>query len=375
MLYHSGDVIKTEISEITILEKIKHSQKYRYKCSLCGHDGVTTTRTLRTSKYICPCKRNSHLKVGVNDITTKEPWMIPYFQGGYDEARLYSSDSMQKINPVCPFCGEIYGKKISITNIRKNHGFGCHCKDTISLPNKMMAGILNQLGIKYIAEYAPSYLKENDDKKVKRFDFYIPDYKLIIEMDGEIGHGDYVLNNKYDTKHADKFKEDQAKAHGLQLVRVNAAGDFDFILNEIKRSLSNIFCFNTVDVQKLTEYAYKNLVKTVCDTYSSNKNYSTKDVSNLLNMKLPTVKKYLRIGRIHGWIRGYNIDNDERIKRISAARMANSRPIRFIDNEGIETVFNNRFDASERTGVSVSSISNNLNGRSAKTKKGRFLYV
>ena len=60
----------------------------------------------------CPvCCRNPQIVVkGINDIPTTAPWMIPYFQGGYEEAKLYTFSSSYKINPICPDCGNIKNK-------------------------------------------------------------------------------------------------------------------------------------------------------------------------------------------------------------------------------------------------------------------------
>lgn len=41
--------------------------------------------------------------VRVNDIPTTSPWMIPYFQGGEEEAKKYKNQSHQKITPICPY--------------------------------------------------------------------------------------------------------------------------------------------------------------------------------------------------------------------------------------------------------------------------------
>ena len=55
---------------------------------------------------------------------------------GYDEAKLYSKTSEEKIIPKCPYCNKIYPNRISVRSIYTNHGINCSCRDNISYPEK-----------------------------------------------------------------------------------------------------------------------------------------------------------------------------------------------------------------------------------------------
>ena len=68
---------------------------------------------LLSSNQGCACCHSLVVVPGINDIPTTDPWMISYFQGGYDEAKRYTHGSEQKIHPVCPECGRIKDKAIS----------------------------------------------------------------------------------------------------------------------------------------------------------------------------------------------------------------------------------------------------------------------
>ena len=87
------------------------------------------------------------LGVYLNNIVICSPWMIPYFQGGYDEAKLYSANSSKRIYPVCPDCGRVKSKSNSINSIYVGHSIGCSCSDSVKFPNKLMFNILEQLKI------------------------------------------------------------------------------------------------------------------------------------------------------------------------------------------------------------------------------------
>lgn len=62
---------------------------------------VFTTEDIRDTKWFarrgCPVFANQRCVEGYNDITTTDPWMIPYFQGGYDETKQYMSMSGKTI--------------------------------------------------------------------------------------------------------------------------------------------------------------------------------------------------------------------------------------------------------------------------------------
>lgn len=372
--YQNGEIIKTDFGDITIIEHIHGTNKYRYLCSICGKEGIGNTRLISQSKTICPCLSRNRVIIGKNDIPTKAQWMIDYFQGGINEARLYTPDSSRYINPVCPFCGKVSNKQIQVSNIYRKHGFGCHCKDTISFPNKVMDGILRQLEVYYIAEYSPSYLKDTYNRRVQRFDFYIPQQNLIIEMDGGIGHYGRNINPLYDVKQADKFKERMARKRGLTLVRIDARDStLDYIYPNIKNKLSAYFNFDDIDYDKLIDYCHKNIIKLVCDAYMKNNKLSATDVAHDLNMKVSTVKKYLRIGSDLGWVSMHH-NESERRKKISNSRRKKSKRVVYTDNNGNITVYKDVFDASKFTGTSISSIRNNLCGLSNKTRNGYFIY-
>lgn len=48
---------------------------------------------------------------GVNDITTTDPWMIPFFINKELAKEYYHGNRKDKINLVCPDCGRIKKEK------------------------------------------------------------------------------------------------------------------------------------------------------------------------------------------------------------------------------------------------------------------------
>ena len=97
--------------------KVKDKKYYKYRCLKCGYtDGVIDESHL-VSGTGCSCCAGKIVVVGINDIPTTAPWMIPYFQGGYDEAKLYNCCNTKKILFKCPDCNTIMKQKSSIANL------------------------------------------------------------------------------------------------------------------------------------------------------------------------------------------------------------------------------------------------------------------
>lgn len=116
----------------------------------------------------------------------------------FDDCYNIACKSHKKYYFKCLNCGNISNKK-TLNNVVEKR-FSCEiCSDGISIPNKFMSNLLNQLSVNYISEYSPYYFKQSS-----RVDFLLIDYNIIIEMDGNYGNHtreyDYwrdFLNLKY----------------------------------------------------------------------------------------------------------------------------------------------------------------------------------
>ena len=86
-------------SDLTIINReIKRNKQgnnikwYKYHCNKCNWDeGWITEYDLKGEHGCSVCCPTPRLLVqGINDIPTVAPELIQYFQGGYDEAKLYT---------------------------------------------------------------------------------------------------------------------------------------------------------------------------------------------------------------------------------------------------------------------------------------------
>lgn len=147
--YDIGDVYQNDCSSLTIVErKIENNKKlYKYLCNGCGFDARKNTyykgnkidywvsETNLVTGITCPCcgKKRTYVQEGINDIPTTDSWMLPYFQGGYNEAKKYMSGCVDNVNFVCPECHRVKNKLMSINTLHRTKTISCiHCSDGVS---------------------------------------------------------------------------------------------------------------------------------------------------------------------------------------------------------------------------------------------------
>ena len=297
---------------ITEREKIKGYSKtlpntnikvYTCTCMKCGDTDVKITESHLKEGRGCPTCRGLKVVKGINDIPTTDPWMIPYFQGGIEEAAQYTNNSNKKIFPVCPDCGKVSVKQYKINKIYTRKGFSCNCSDGVSYPEKFVSEFLNQLGISFISQASTrtfDWLNKNI-----RYDFYIPDKNIIIEANGaqHYEYNNWTDRTLEDERKNDKMKEDLALSNGISFyVKVDCRkSDKEYIKQSIMNSvLSIIYDCTYVDWDRCEIRALSNLTKEICDYYS-NISHNIKEISNKFNKGHDTIVRYLKIGNKYNW--------------------------------------------------------------------------
>ena len=313
-IYDKGNIVKDSKRDFTIIEHfvsermskniLIRENAYRCKCNICGYVMIKKESEIIRGRG-CPCCSGHAVVVGINDIPTTAPWMIKYFQGGYNEARMYTRNSNKKIYPICPDCGKIKEKPLKINNIYNKKSIGCSCnyKGT-SYPERFMISILSQAKIEYEHQFAPSWLYG------KRFDFCIDSMNLIIEMDGLLGHGYYEWGsyqgaNRYNkaSKDIDEWKDKQAYIHGYSVIRIDCKkSDYNYIKEKILNSdLKKYLNFEIIDFSLCERQSLSNLCKDICLYWETHKNLSCKEIGEIFNCATCTVTKYLKKGKEIGW--------------------------------------------------------------------------
>ena len=276
--------------------------KIHVKCKICGYDWYPIARNLyrKSKNSCCPCCSNKIVVEGINDIPTIAPWMVPYFQGGYDEAKQYTPGSEKRIFPKCPDCGRIL-KENYIYNIYHRKTVSCICNDGISIPNKFsyftFMQLLDQIDY-YEREYSPDWAKPYS------YDNYIElgNDKIIVEMDGGLGHGNYTFYHKIDIegKKRDNIKDILAEKRGIVVIRVDSK-DYSKIKANLISKLKKYFNFDKIDWDKVLLNTYSNLIKSVCEYYTKHNNDTLKDIASEFYVSTTCIMKYLKIGKENGW--------------------------------------------------------------------------
>lgn len=294
---------------------------YKYKCLKCGFDCNNTMfesrksdgywmleSSLKDGKGCASCSKNSRIVIqGINDIPTTAPWMVKYFQGGYDESKLYLSSTHTKFTPMCPHCGRIKNKPMSILNLYRTRSIGCSCGDGFNYSEKVMRSIFEYLKLDFISELGNNTFRWITNNY--RYDFYIPSLKLIIEVDGGFHRKDNTMNGqtKEESKFMDNEKDRLAKENGYEVMRIiydhYDLNEFKFSI--IKSELSNVLNLDSISWDDIDKLADRNICKEVCLYRVNNPCKTLLETSLIFNLSDTTVVKYINKGKKFGWMDNY----------------------------------------------------------------------
>jgi len=374
--YKVGDRIITHKKDFTILEissYIKCCQtyySYKYLCNLCGYIGIMGEVNISRRTCQSPdCFTNKINGIPKNSIVLNEKskWMIKYFQNGYDEAKLYTYNSHQRIYFKCPDCNKILTKSKMVRDLYFEHSIGCTCSDGISYPNKFIHSLLNQLQAEYEYEQIFNWAKN------KRYDIYISKYNMIIENHGLQHYKSTRRKNSRTLEEEqtnDKYKKEMAINNGINYyIEIDCRkSELKWIRDSVMNSnLPNLLHFKEEDIDWLEceEYAIKNIVKEVCDFKNKNPNMLISEIIQTFKLSEYSISKYLTIGNNLGWC----IYNPQLSRKISAERMVINRSnkvlciekdIVFLHVKELENLSMKIFGFKlERRGVSRSCKNNN----------------
>lgn len=258
--------------------------------------------------------------------------MVKFFQGGYDEAKLYTKTSSKKIKPVCPDCGRVKSSFVSISNMYANHSIHCPCSDGVSYPEKFMFYLLENLDIKFFMQPNTNVFKWS---KGFRYDFYIPKLNCIIETHGEQHYIEKTAFAKKlkEQQEDDRLKEQLARDNGIKyyIVLDCRKSDLDWVKNSILNSeLAKLFDLSKIDWLKFGEISYSNLIKKVCAIKKNNPNLTSTDISKLMKLSSVTILKYLKKGTKLGWC-NYNPKEESAKAKEKSAKMAKERNSKIVE--------------------------------------------
>lgn len=302
---------------------------YLIRCNKCGADLWIPVSSIKNDDYKCSCCNNKVLIKGINDVTTTDPWMIPYFQGGEKEASKYSHGSHKKIYPKCPYCNKVSTKEYSVDYIYRNNGFSCVCSDHIKYPEKILMSILDQLNVNYIRQLTCTTF---DWTGRYMYDFYLYEYNAIIETHGNQHYSTSTFSFKGGRTYLEEIENDKNKEKlalrnnissyiVLDCRKSNIKWIKESVMTSILPNMLN-FSENDINWEKCEEFAMNSLMIEVIDYYN-NTNKSPSQIAESFEIGYYAVKNYLQRGNQLGLCH-YETYGD--------AKYVHCKPIRCIEN-------------------------------------------
>lgn len=267
--YNIGDVLYFEKRNLVILDRWiaqsksnnkHHEKRYKCKCLKCGY--ISEYAEKYVTKGRCACCKGVVVVKGINDIPTTDPWMVDYFQGGYDEACQYTSGSCKKLLFKCPDCGTINSDYKSIYSLKSNRSCGCkNCAKGMSFGERFIKGILQQNNIEFVHEYNKKHANWINNNF--RYDFYLPKYNTIIEVHGNQHYHECYWSNSRNIAERDTIKKELALNNGVNFIEIDARkSTIEWMRQSVLNSdLANIIDLSNINFDFCYHYAYKGKIE------------------------------------------------------------------------------------------------------------------
>ena len=334
-----GTRYKDEKRDITISERRKDEKTslkyYKYHCNKCGFkcgEHYSSRDKIYKEEYWitegdllkgigCSCCSNHIVVENINSIVTMSPWMIEYFQNGYEEAKLYTSQSSQKIYPICPDCGKVKLKKMRINTIYSTHSIACICSDKFPYTEKFVFSVLTQLELDFQTQLNKTTFKWCKNYK---YDFYFEfnNEQYMIETHGNQHYEDtsgIYIKTLEEEQENDRLKKELALANGIKeenyIVIDCRKSELEFIKNSIlkNKKMNKHFDLSNIDWMKCGEFASCSLVKIACEYKKNNPDWTATQIGKSMGYCQRTIIDWLKQGsEIWSWI-NYNA-KEEQIK-------------------------------------------------------------
>ena len=317
-----------------VRKKVRTTQEnkkyYKYHCNVDGYEKWIREEHLLNGVGCAVCSGRDVMP-GINDISTTAPHLIKFLVNSSDAIK-YSNKSHKSIMCKCLDCNYKKSMRVADLYIR---GFSCpRCSDGFSYPEKFVASILTQLNIEYIAQFNKKNFEWIENY---RYDFYLPKYKIIIEVHGLQHYQECGFSISYEEQVViDKRKKELALNNGIckeNYIEIDARkSERQWIKEHIEKSnLKKIVEFENIDWNLCEEFANKSFVKIACEYKKNNDSCTTQDIAILLNIDKSSIVDYLKVGAKLGWC---SYDCKEEMRR-SASRNRIKKGVILYDENGV----------------------------------------
>lgn len=268
---------------------------------------------------MCSRGRSYVVYIGYNDMTTTHPHLANQWhptKNGSLLPTMVSSGSHKEVWWLCDECG--YGGhddwKTGIAD--RTHGnTSCpNCGDGVSYPEKVLALVLTLLKIKFKKQH-------RFDGYSYKYDFYLVDYNVIIEVHG-IQHYWYLdvktMYKRMSAKGRNGIEEHKNDVNKQNLAESNGYvydinyyvldarySNIDYIRNSIEKCLFfQQFDLDSIDWQEIDKQAQTSQKIDICKYWKEgkevNKDLATTDLAKEFGVDTTTIGEYLRWGNKNG---------------------------------------------------------------------------
>jgi very-short-patch-repair endonuclease len=288
--------------------KTGHIKKfYNVKCRKCRDEHFVSESCLDRGDSCRVCSKGFVVK-GISDINSCNPQFAEYLVNKED-GDIHTMNYQKSLDIICPQCNKVIKQIPYYVN---KIGFYCyHCGDGVSYPNKYTYEVLKGLGVgfEYEKRFEWCVFKsfQSNELTYGRYDFVIEQMKLIIEVDGGLGHGRTVHSKSMvsveETKYRDEQKDILAEKNGYRVVRIDAnyilyKGRSKFMRNAIQQKLSALFDLSMIDWNEVDLKAQNSMVYKAVELYESG--MKVKNICKELGVSDHTIYDYLTLGNTLG---------------------------------------------------------------------------
>ena len=192
----------------------------------------------------------------------------------------------------CLDCGMVSKKQTLLRHIVNGNSSCKYCSDGISIPNKFMTNTLKQLSIEFTTE-----LNKSDFNWCGyfRYDFYLPKYNMIIEMNGGQHYEECTLTKRslFEEQMNDLFKYKCAKNHVDNYIVIDCRySTLEWMKENIIKELSSYLNLNNVNWELAWEESQRSIVVTCLELYKEG--WSIDNISKKINISNSTIYRWIR---------------------------------------------------------------------------------
>lgn len=257
---------------ITPEEVAEKSNRKAWWVCFKGHSFCTQISNRTDKNEGCPYCAGQKLLKGFNDLETRYPEIAKEWDYERNKPVMPSDTMPNSKNKYYFICNKGHSYLCSVANRTQNTG-GCpYCAHQKTLPEYIVLYYLEKYKLKFIYPYSPEWLNRGS------FDIYLPEYKTIIEYDGERYHKNKIS--------VDQYKDKICQEHGLNIIRFREYG----------LPLLNTSCCIKIPKKRNHDYKYFNMAQPIREMFLL-LGFSLVDINIDIERDLSTILSEYNVGK------------------------------------------------------------------------------